>query len=62
MPLKPIDTAIVKGWSASHRAVTRVNAEVARKCKPGGRVRNRRTKAAWRSANWLKRCGTPAGW
>ena len=29
--MKPIDTAIVKGWSASHRAVTRVNAEVAPK-------------------------------
>ena len=27
--LKPIDTATVKGWSASYRAVTRVNAQVA---------------------------------
>jgi hypothetical protein len=36
------------GWGASHRAVTRVNAEVASKVtSPRGRARNRRAKAAW---------------
>ena len=59
--LKPIDTA-THGVAASHRAVTQVNAEVAPEVrKPGGRVRDRRTKAAWCTASWLTRCTTPAG-
>jgi hypothetical protein len=45
--LKPID-GIIHGVMASHRAVTKVNAEVASKVSgPGGRARNRRAKAAW---------------
>jgi len=45
--LKPIDGIIV-GVMASHRAVTKVNAEVASKVSgPRGRACNRRAKAAW---------------
>jgi site-specific DNA recombinase len=45
--LKPIDK-ISFGEIASHRAVTKVNAQVASKVsEPEGRARNRRAKAAW---------------
>jgi hypothetical protein len=44
--LKPIDD-IIHGVMASHRAVTKVNAEMASKVNdPRGRARNRRAKAA----------------
>jgi hypothetical protein len=59
--LKLIDKAITR-MAASQRAVTQVNAQVAPKVRsPGGRVCNRRMKAAWDAAVWLKRCATPAG-
>jgi len=59
--LKPIVETVL-GTGASHRAVTKVNAQVAPKVRsPGGRVCNRRMKAAWAAAVWLKRCATPAG-
>ena len=49
--LKPID-GIIHGVMASHRAVTKVNAEVASKVSgPGGRACNRRAKAAWSVAS-----------
>jgi hypothetical protein len=45
--LKPIDKATER-VDASHRAVTKVNAEVASKIRsPGGRARNRSVKAVW---------------
>jgi hypothetical protein len=45
--LKPIDR-IILGMTASHRAVTKVNADVASKVSgPGGRACNCRAKAAW---------------
>ena len=45
--LKPIDRVSL-GEIASHRAVTKVNAQVASKVsEPEGRARNRRAKAAW---------------
>ena len=45
--LKPIDL-IILGMTASHWAVTKVNADVASKMSgPGGRAYNRRAKAAW---------------
>ena len=45
--LKPIDR-IILGMTASHWAVTKVNAEVASKVSgPRGRAYNRRAKAAW---------------
>ena len=45
--LKPIDR-IILGMTASHRAVTKVNAEVASKVSgPRGRACNRRAKAVW---------------
>jgi len=45
--LKPIDDDI-RGMAASHRAVTKVNAQVASKVSsPRGRARNCRVKAAW---------------
>jgi hypothetical protein len=60
--LKPIDQAIL-GMAASHRAVTKVNAEVASKVSsPRGRTPNCRVKAAWIVAGWLKRRDALAGW
>ncbi len=51
--LKPIDKAIF-GMVVSHRAVTKVNAEVAPKVRsPGGRAGNAMVKAARTAANWL---------
>ncbi len=51
--LKPIDKAIF-GMVVSHRAVTKVNAEVAPKVRsPGGRAGNRTAKVARSVANWL---------
>jgi hypothetical protein len=45
--LKPIDQ-IILGMTASHWAVTKVNADVASKVSgPGGRACNCRAKAAW---------------
>src|SRR5438874_12962752 len=53
--MKPTDKAIL-GMAASHRAVTKVNAEVASKVSsPRGRTPNCRVKAAWIVAGWLKR-------
>src|SRR5262249_11254378 len=50
------------GWSASRRAVTPVNAEVAPKVRrPGGRACNRKAKAAGTAAARLTRRDTPAG-
>jgi hypothetical protein len=49
--LKPIDL-IIQGMTASHWAVTKVNAEVASKVSgPRGRAYNRRAKAAWIGAS-----------
>ena len=46
--LKPIDEVSLSGEITSHRAVTKVNAEVASKVIGSeGRVRNRGTEAAW---------------
>ena len=60
--LKPIDKAIF-GMVASHRAVTKVNAEVAPKVRsPGGRARNRKGEGSMAVAGWLTRRATPAGW
>src|SRR5215510_7391328 len=59
--LKPIDQ-IILGMTASHWAVTKVNAEVASKVSgPRGRAYNCRAKAAWIDATWLKRRFTLAG-
>ena len=45
--LKPIDRPSYRE-GASHRAVTKVNVDVASKMqRPEGRARNRRAKAAW---------------
>jgi hypothetical protein len=43
------------GWSASHRAVTRVNAQVASRAIPGGRALQVRAKAAGTAPLWLRR-------
>ena len=60
--LKPIDDT-TRGVVASHRAVTRVNAQVAPKVNgPGGRAPNCRAKAARGVAHWLRRHLAPAGW
>ena len=53
--LKPIDRVFL-GEIASHRAVTKVNAEVAPKMSSlEGRAHNRRVKAAWTAECWLRR-------
>jgi hypothetical protein len=51
-----------KGWRASHRAATCVNAGPPPKdLSLGGRAHNHRAKAAWGVAVWLTRRTTPAG-
>jgi len=53
--LKPIDS-VTERVSASHQAVTKVNAEVAPKViNPEGRAHIRRAKAAWIPESWLMR-------
>src|SRR3954452_15554642 len=62
MSLSP-STRPSSGRSASHRAVTRVNAVVAPKVRsPGGRAPNRRAKAARTVAARLTRRDAPGGW
>jgi hypothetical protein len=61
--LKPIDNRLF-GRRASHRAVMKMNVDVASKIRiPEGRACNRRAKAAW-IAEKSDRCGylTSAGW
>jgi len=49
--------------AASHRAVTKVNAQVApKKISSGGRACGQRVKATQNVAGWLKRRAAPAGW
>ena len=58
-----LDQVTARGVVASHRAVTRVNAQVAPKVNgPGGRAPNCRAKAARGVAHWLRRHLAPAGW
>ena len=53
--LKPIDS-VTERVTASHQAVTKVNAEVAPKVRsPEGRAHNRRAKTAWIPEHWLIR-------
>ena len=59
--LKPIDRVIL-GMAASHRAATKVNAEVAPKMSaPEAEPATVRVKAVWSVVTWLIRRPTPAG-
>jgi len=59
---RSLSTKPSSGWRASHRAVTRVNAQVTPKAQNfGGRAPQPRAKAAWSVARWLTRQRTPAG-